>query len=70
MSPFQEEACRCTNLGKLSALVNATIFSGAAIYINLVEQPARLTLDNPGALKQWKESYNRAMPIQVCWKYN
>jgi hypothetical protein len=50
---------------KLSVLASATAFAGAALYINMVEQPARLTLDNASALKQWKQSYSRAMPMQV-----
>lgn len=69
---FQDETapCRCLKIGKIAALVGSTVFAAAALHINLVEQPARLSLDYPGALKHWKESYTRAKPIQVSYKIN
>ena len=49
----------------LTALILATLFAGAALYISLVEQPARLTLPDEAALAQWRTSYRRALPIQA-----
>lgn len=49
----------------LSALVAATLFTGAALYISFVEHPARLGLADGPLLAQWQPSYKRALPIQA-----
>jgi hypothetical protein len=50
-------------LGLLS-LVTAALFTGAAIYVSLVEHPARLDLAANMLLRQWKTSYQRGTIMQ------
>jgi hypothetical protein len=41
------------------ALVAASVFTGAAFYVNYAEQPARLGLDDRSLLAEWKPAYKR-----------
>lgn len=41
------------------------VFFGAAVYINLVEQPARISCGTHLAVTQWRPSYKRATLMQV-----
>jgi anthrone oxygenase-like protein len=41
------------------------VFTGAAIYVNLVEHPARMGCGTKIALTEWVPSYTRAAVMQV-----
>jgi hypothetical protein len=50
---------------KFTATLAAAVFAGAALYISLVEHPARMTLDTRAAAMQWAPSYARATWLQA-----
>jgi hypothetical protein len=49
----------------LLGLVAAAVFSGAALYVNFVEQPARLHLAPRELLAEWKPAYRYGTLMQA-----
>jgi len=47
------------------AVLCCTLFAGAAIYISLVEHPARMACDTKTAATVWAPSYKRATVMQA-----
>lgn len=47
------------------ATLCCTLFAGAAVYINLVEHPARMGCDTKTAATVWAPSYKRATVMQA-----
>ena len=50
---------------QLIATLAATLFAGAALYINVAEHPSRMALETRIAALQWAPSYKRATLLQA-----
>ena len=50
---------------EMLATLCAGLFAGAAIYINAVEHPARMSLGTATALAEWRPAYRRATLMQA-----
>jgi F0F1-type ATP synthase assembly protein I len=50
---------------ELVATFASGIFAGAAVYVNLVEHPARLSCGVELAIAEWKPSYKRGTMMQA-----
>lgn len=50
---------------ELLATLCAALFTGAAVYINAVEHPARMSLGPTTALAEWRPAYQRGAMMQA-----
>jgi hypothetical protein len=50
---------------ELVATFCSALFAGAAIYVNLVEHPARMECGTSVAVQEWRPSYRRASIMQA-----
>ena len=50
---------------QIIATLAAGLFAGAALYVNVAEHPARMTLETRMAALQWAPSYKRATLLQA-----
>ena len=50
---------------ELLATLSAALFAGAAVYINVVEHPARMSLGTAAALAEWRPAYQRGTRMQA-----
>jgi hypothetical protein len=53
------------NVFEFVAVITATLFAGASLYINVAEHPARMLQSTRSAAEQWAPSYKRATWLQA-----
>ncbi len=50
---------------EIVSFICTSLFAGAALYVSVVEHPARLACSTDVALAEWRPSYKRAAIMQV-----
>src|SRR5207247_4389887 len=65
VSPHLSEASKMKSAFEFLALCSCGLFAGAALYMNLVEHPARMSYDVAVALTECRPSYKRATVMQA-----
>ncbi len=50
---------------EILSIICTGLFAGAALYVSVVEHPARLACSTDVALAEWRPSYKRAAVMQV-----
>jgi hypothetical protein len=60
-----QKALGQTMISGLLALICSGFFAGVAFYVTVVEQPARLKLDDRAMLLEWQIAYRRGLAIQA-----
>ena len=52
-------------ISEILACLTCGLYAGAAVYVNLVEQPARLSCGVALAVTEWRPSYKRGTALQA-----
>jgi Domain of unknown function (DUF1772) len=65
VSPHSSEATKMRSAFEFLALCSCGLFAGAALYVSLVEHPARMSCGVVAAITEFRPSYKRATVMQV-----
>ncbi len=60
-----EDMTSLVSILEFVATLSGSLFAGAALYVNVAEHPARMSLDTRSAALQWAPSYRKATWLQA-----